>query len=81
MAGAAALVVPSINKMAARAAHLKRIHDTLKSISKNRAESFDTGVAIIDGLWYTPFDVEPHTIDVDGEKIVVESFYLIRKLR
>ncbi len=75
----AAITVPLISKIVRRAEHIKRVTAAIKKISENRAESYDTGVAIIEGLWYTPFSCEPHTIVVGDETIEVQSFYVIRK--
>jgi hypothetical protein len=79
MAGMAALTVPSINKIAARAAHVQRVTTALKQIEKNRLESYEDGVVFINEIWYTPFQCEPHTIVVDNETISVNSWYGIKR--
>lgn len=79
MAGMAALTVPSINKFAKRIEHINRVNAVMKQIEKNRLKSYEDGVVFIDDIWYTPFDVEPHVIDVDDERIIVKSFYIIQR--
>ncbi len=79
LATMAAIVVPSIDKIVKRAAHIQRVNKTIEKIYENRQKSYEDGVVWVDDIWYTPFDVEPHTIVVDDEKIVVQSFYIIRR--
>jgi prepilin-type N-terminal cleavage/methylation domain-containing protein len=79
MAGMAALTVPSINKIVARAAHIQRVNAVIEKIYQNRKDSYEDGLVFVDDIWYTPFDVEPHVIQMDDEKIVVKSYYIIHK--
>jgi len=78
-AGVASFVVPSIDKMVKRAAHVQRVNTAIKKIYENQRKSCDTGVVFVDDIWYTPFDVEPHVIEVDDERIIVQSFYIIQR--
>jgi prepilin-type N-terminal cleavage/methylation domain-containing protein len=79
MAGMAALTMPSINRFVKRIEHMQRVNVVIEKIYQNRKDSYEDGVAWVDDIWYTPFDVEPHTIVVDDERIVVQSFYIIKR--
>lgn len=79
MAGMAALTVPSINKIVARAAHIQRVNAVIEKIYENRQKSYEDGLVFVDDIWYTPFQCQPYTIVVDDEKIIVNDFYMIRR--
>lgn len=79
MAGMAALTVPSINRFIKRAEHIQRVNKVIEHEYKMQKESYEDGLTWDGDVWYTPFDVMPHSVDVDDERIVVQSFYIIKR--